>query len=301
MQGVIELSPGELDLVKTMQCGQTFCWNTVSGTPLYDADATNRFYTTVDNEILIVWQEDRGGDLYYEATGELDTSVESLFRLHEPLQDEVLPQISKDDVMEEAVNQHQGIRIIQDEFLPCLISYLCSPQMRIPRIKELVNSIMEEYGATMEYKGHQLQRFPSLYELSNISERKLRRMKLGYRSKYVESAVNTLIKGDINQDQLQDMDYRTAHNELKELHGVGDKVADCVLLFSLGFTEAFPLDTWAQQAIQSYYPEHHVEDDYHATAENMRNYFGADYAGYAQEYLFHHVRSQEQAPQPVPA
>ncbi len=295
MKGVIELGEGELDLDKTMQCGQTFCWNKVSGAPLYDDSGTSntpeKYYSTVGGEIVVLWQD--GNELHYEATGEPNRDIETLLRLDEPLAD-VIDSIAKDDVMQEAVENHRGIRLVQDDFVPCLISYLCSPQQRIPKIKEMFNNIVDKYGAEVEHNDRTFKQFPSLYELSNVSERELRRMGLGYRAKYVKSAIRHLIKGKVTEAELQEMEYPEAHEEIQQINGVGDKVADCVLLFSLGKMEAFPLDTWAQQAIEEHYPEHHHED-YHTMADNMREYFGRDYAGYAQEYLFHHIREQEDA------
>ncbi|MCJ7478889.1 MAG: 8-oxoguanine DNA glycosylase [Candidatus Nanohaloarchaeota archaeon QJJ-7] len=289
MQGVIELEEGELDLHKTMQCGQTFSWQKVSGEPFFDESSSNeKYYTTVDGEVVILWKE--GENLHYETSGDISRNIGSFFRLHEPL-DEVLGDIQRDDIMEEAVEEHRGLRLVNDEFVPTLISYLCSPQMRIPRIKEMVDSITEKYGTEIEYDGTKYNQFPSLYELSDVSERELRRMGLGYRAKYVKSAIRHLIKGKVKEEELNEMGYKGAHEEIQKINGVGDKVADCVLLFSLGYLEAFPLDTWSWSAIEEHYPDHHHED-YHTTADNLRDYFG-EYAGYAQQYLFHHMREQE--------
>ncbi|MDY6773683.1 MAG: DNA glycosylase [Candidatus Nanohaloarchaea archaeon] len=289
MQGVIDLEEGELDLHKTMQCGQTFSWHKVSGEPFFEEPSPDeKYYTTVDGEVVILWQEDE--DLHYETSGEISRDIGSFFRLHEPL-DNVLETISKDDIMEEAVEEHRGLRLVNDEFVPTLISYICSSQMQIPRIKEMFDSITEKYGTEIEYDGRKYKQFPSLYELSDVSERELRRMGLGYRAKYVKSAIRHLIKGKVKEEELRDMGYKGAHEEIQKINGVGDKVADCVLLFSLGYLEAFPLDTWSWSAIEEHYPEHHHED-YHRTADNLRDYFG-DYAGYAQQYLFHHMREKE--------
>ncbi len=289
MQGVIDLDEGELDLHKTLQCGQTFSWHKESGKPFFEEPSENeRYYTTVDGEVVIVWQE--GDDLHYETSGDISRDVESFFRLHEPL-DDVLNEIRKDDIIEEAADEHRGLRLVQDEFVPTLISYLCSPQMQIPRIKDMVDSIVEKYGTEIEHDGRTYRQFPSLYELSDASERELRRMGLGYRAKYVKSAIRHLIKGKVQREELEEMEYKQAHDEIQKINGVGDKVADCVLLFSLGYLEAFPLDTWSWRVIENHYPEHHHED-YHATADNLRDYFG-DYAGYAQQYLFHHIREKE--------
>ncbi|MFB6166925.1 MAG: DNA-3-methyladenine glycosylase [Candidatus Nanohaloarchaea archaeon] len=290
MDGVIELDEGELDLDKTLQCGQTFSWHKVSGEEFFEeSDPDEKYYTTTEGEVVILWQDD-DGNLHYETSGEISKDIGDFFRLHEPM-DEVADTIKKDDIMEEAVEQHRGLRLVNDDFVPTLISYLCSPQMRIPRIKEMFDSITEKYGEEIEYDGRRFKQFPSLYELSDVSERELRRIGLGYRAKYVKSAIRHLIKGKVNRSELEEMGYKGAHEELQKINGVGDKVADCVLLYSLGYLEAFPLDTWSWGAIEEHYPEHHHED-YHETADNMRDYFG-EYTGYAQQYLFHHIRQKE--------
>lgn len=288
MQGVIDLDEGELDLHKTMQCGQTFCWHRLSGEPFFQkADQGEKYYTTVEGEVVIIWQD--GNDLHYETSGDISREVGDFLRIHEDL-DEILDDIMKDDIMEKAVDAHRGLRLVNDEFVPTLISYLCSPQMRIPRIKEMFDSITDKYGTRLEYDGRKFKQFPSLYELSDVSERELRRMGLGYRAKYVKSAIRHLIKGKVKKSELAEMGYRGAHEEIQKINGVGDKVADCVLLFSLGYLEAFPLDTWSWSAIEEHYPDHH-DEDYHVTADNLRAYFG-NYAGYAQQYLFHHMREK---------
>ena len=291
----LSLQTENFDLEATMTCGQTFCWHRVDGS-LYEEEAEDQrssegedavqphFYTFRNGEPLIVEQKNDGEII---ARTELEKSeVEEALGLHRDL-DEIFSGFPEDENLEKAREQLWGLRIIQDEFFPCLISYLCSPQMRIPRIKEMHNKMAENFGEVREVDGIEMRRFPTLEELSEASEEDLRDLGVGYRAKYIVESVK-ILQEDFEVEKFEELDYEAAREEMKKLYGVGDKVADCVLLFSLGFHEAYPIDTWAQKALKENYPELH-SDDYDEASENMRDYFG-EHSGYAQEYLFHAAR-----------
>lgn len=276
------LDAENFDLESTMTCGQTFCWHRVSG-KLYE-DGKPHFYTFRDGKPLIVEQKDSGEII---AKTKLEKSeVEEALGLHKNLED-VFSTFPEDENLSTAREELWGLRIIQDEFFPCLISYLCSPQMRIPRIKKMHNEMAQEFGEVREINGVEMRRFPTLEELSKASEDQLRDLGVGYRAKYIVESVK-ILQEDFDVQKFEDLNYEESREYMKELYGVGDKVADCVLLFSLGFHEAYPIDTWAQKALEKNYPELHT-DDYSDTSRNMRDYFGK-HAGYAQEYLFHAAR-----------
>jgi N-glycosylase/DNA lyase len=269
------------DLELTLTCGQTFCWHRTEG-ELY-GEGKDRFYTFRNGEPLIVEQE--GSKLEVET--EIGRSeVEKALGLHHDLEN-VFQGFPQDPRLEKSMQELWGLRIVQDEFFPCLISYLCSPQMRIPRIKQMHNDIARNYGEVRKVKGEKLLRFPTQEELSQASENELRGLGIGYRAKYIAETMD-LIQEDFQHKKMNNMDYLEAREYLKNLYGVGDKVADCVLLFSKGFHQAYPLDTWALKVAEKYYPEHH-SDDYEEASENLRQYFGK-YSGYAQEYIFHAAR-----------
>jgi len=211
--------------------------------------------------------------------------VEEALGLHHDLE-EVFGGFPGDERIERARQEFRGLRIVQDDFFPCLVSYLMSPQMRIPRIKEMYNTLAREFGETVDFHGEQLLKFPDRETLSNVSEQQLRDLGIGYRARYISESVEILEEFD--HSTVDTMEYVKAREEMKRLYGVGDKVADCVLLFSKGFTEASPLDTWAKKALRSEFPELHSED-YSEASENLRNRFG-EHAGYATEYIFHAAR-----------
>ena len=271
------------DIELTLTCGQTFCWHRVDG-ELY-GDGGKEFYSFRNGKpVLIRKKEDS-----IEAETELpESEVREMLGLHHDLQ-EMFDQFPEDEPLEKAKNEYWGLRIVQDEFFPCLISYLCSPQMRIPRIKEMHNKIAEKYGEKSEFNGIEAYRFPTPEQLGEATEDELRDLGVGYRAKYIVETVKIINETDFSHEKVREMEYTDAREEMKRLYGVGDKVADCVLLFSLGFVEAAPIDTWGHKVLEKHYPDLYT-DDYDKISINMREYFG-EKAGYAQEYLFHAVRN----------
>lgn len=277
-----QLKPEDFDLEQTLTCGQTFCWHRFNG-QLYDEEGEKRFYSFVEDEPVII--EEKHGEILVETSLEREKIKEAL-GLHHDLE-EVFDQFPEDERIEIARDEFEGLRIVQDDFFPCLISYLMSPQMRIPRIKEMFNEIARQHGEVIEFNGEELLKFPDHETLSKVSEEELRDLGVGYRAKYIVETVEILEEFD-HQD-LDDMEYEQAREEMKRLYGVGDKVADCVLLFSKDFTEAAPLDTWAKKALKSQFPELH-SDNYEETSRNIRERFG-EHSGYALEYVFHAARN----------
>lgn len=276
-----KFSEPDIDLELTMTCGQTFCWNRTEG-ELY-GEGDSEFYTFRKGKPVIVREADDG----LEAVTELERGeIKDALDLHTDLR-EVFSVFPENEALENSKKELWGLRIINDEFFPCLISYLCSPQMRIERIKKMHDDIAREYGEKIEFQDRELHRFPTPEELSEASEEELRDLGVGYRAEYIVKSTKMVTEG-FEHEKLAEMDYEEAHEEIKQLYGVGDKVADCVLLFSKGFHEAYPIDTWAQKAVKAHLPDLHHED-YEETSRNVRKHFG-DKAGYAQEYLFHAAR-----------
>lgn len=271
----------DFDLELTMTCGQTFCWNRVDG-KLY-GEGKPEFYSFRKGEPVFL--EDKGDVVEVETELPREEVVRAL-GLDKDLK-EIFAGFPQDKALEKAEEYLWGLRIVQDEFFPCLISYLCSPQMQIPRIKKMHNKIAENYGEKAVFEEREIYRFPTPEELSKASEDDLRDLGVGYRAKYIVESTEMVLNG-FSPEKVRDMDYYEAREEMKQLYGVGDKVADCVMLFSLGFYEAYPMDTWAMKALEKYYPELY-SDDYEETSKKLREHFG-EYSGYAQEYLFHAAR-----------
>ena len=269
------------DLETTMTCGQTFSWHRTEG-ELY-GEGSDEFYTFRKGKPLLVRQE---GDRVVAETDLPAEEVRKALGLDRDLEF-IFNSVEKDERIERAMEEYWGLRILQDEFLPTLISYITSSQMRIERIKKMHNSIAERYGQKVEYEGRELLRYPDRDGISRVTEEELRDMGLGYRAEYVAETAQMV--QDVEEEQIRELEYEDAREELKQFHGVGNKVADCVLLFSLGFHEAAPLDTWAKKVLKTHYPEIH-HDRYETASENFRKRYGEN-TGYIQEYLFHAARN----------
>ena len=125
---------------------------------------------------------------------------------------------------------------------------------------------------------------------------------LGYRTKSIKNIAKNLVSGEIDIKYLKNTTYENAKNELMKVYGIGNKIADCILLFSLEKLEAFPIDVWIARTLFYHYgwrtsedmKEHKINEkitnnQYKILSETAREYFGK-YSGYAQQYLFYHIR-----------
>jgi N-glycosylase/DNA lyase len=132
--------------------------------------------------------------------------------------------------------------------------------------------------------------FPTPEQLAAATEADLRDLSLGYRAPYVKRTAEMVAEGEAHPDDAVGLPYEEAREYLTQFVGVGDKVADCVLLFALDYLEAVPLDTWIQTAIADYYPDCD-RGNYADTSRAIREQFGGEYAGYAQTYVFFYLRT----------
>ncbi len=195
--------------------------------------------------------------------------------------------LSVDENLKKAIEYGYGIRILNQEPWECLVSFIISTQNQIPRIKKIVNALSERYGEKIQIEDRVYYSFPDAESLKGISEEELMFLKAGYRAGYIIDAVNKITSGEIDLEKIFDMDYLSAKKELMKIKGVGEKVADCVLLFSYGKTEAFPIDVWVGRIMRNLYLSENASiKDIRAESERL---FGKN-AGLAQQYLFYYAR-----------
>lgn len=263
-----------VDVKNTLESGQSFLWT-------HEND--EKWYSAVVNGEGVRVRDAPDGGVEYETTGD-ESLVRRLLGLDDPL-DEIHDAITHDERVARAVDEYGGMRVVSDPFFSCVVSFIVSAQNRIPRIRKLVNEMAREWGEPVEGYGHD---FPSPETLTRVGEEPLRELGLGYRAPYVVESARLVADGAVDPNRIRRMPYAEAHDAVQELVGVGDKVGDCVLLFSLGFGDAVPLDTWMLQVVEEHYPEMNG-GTYDETADAFRDRFG-EYAGYAQNYLFHYER-----------
>ncbi len=282
-----------IDLQTTIESGQTFLWNKYNGN-MFD-DTTNPIYTTarnINDDIMILKiQKNEKNKLYWESTHSHGKEyIKDIFQLNKNIT-EIQNELIKNDTTEiinKSINEFSGLRIINEPLFPTLISFICSTQMRVERIHEMVQSLSKEFGKSINIDNKKYYAFPTVDELSIATENDLKKLKLGYRSKYVVDTVNMIKNNDINLSS----DVSEARTQLQEYMGVGPKVADCVLLYGAEFHSVVPVDIWIERAAKKYYPEL-ANESRKMMARGLENIYG-EYAGFAQAYLFHYMRMKNQ-------
>ncbi|WP_122090422.1 DNA-3-methyladenine glycosylase family protein [Halalkalicoccus subterraneus] len=282
----IETCPGGLDLRATLESGQSYHWRRADGR-MYEDHAGGWYHTIVDDEFVRVRQAD--GSLEWEATTDAEPVLRELLRLDDDLA-AIVASGPDEPLLHEAYAAHRGLRIVDDPAFPCLISFICSAQMRVARIHGMQTTLAERFGASMDVEGRTYHAFPTPEQLASVSVEELRDCSLGYRAPYVKETAEMVARGEAHPEDALGMDYEDAREFLTRFVGVGNKVADCVLLFSLGYLEAVPLDTWIRSAIAEHFPECD-RGSYRETSRAIRDRLGGEYAGYAQTYVFHHLRT----------
>ncbi len=266
----------DFDLKDTMECGQTFCW-VKEGEGYVNADIGQ-----------VVYVEQKDDTLLYE-TSSRDVDLQKLLRLDDPVHT-IKQEIAKDDYMLTSIEYAPGLRIVGDPFFPCLVSFLCSTRNNIPTIKKMTQAIRENYGPVYDFRGETFHGMPTPLDLSKATVSELEGLNLAWRASFIFRSTQSILAGEVVEEDLRHSTYENAHSKLKTLFGVGDKVADCVCLFSLGFLEAFPIDIWIERVIQNRYGIFiETGKSYQKKSRAAREYFGR-YTGYAQEYLYYYSR-----------
>ena len=298
--GVIPLADldGDFDLQATVESGQSYLWRRADGNT-YDSLALrggDHWYETVVPPIDGVTDEShpvrvrqRDGKVEWEATTDAVPLLTHLLRLDDDL-DAILASTPDDPLLERAYEAYPGMRLVRDPPFPCLISFICSAQMRVSRIHGMQVSLARAFGEPFSMDGRTYRAFPTPERLAAATEAELRDLGLGYRAPYVRRTAEMVADGEARPEDARHLTYEEAREHLTRFVGVGDKVADCVALFSLGFLEAVPLDTWINTAIAEHYPDCD-RGSYAETSRAIRERFGGDYAGYAQTYVFYYLRA----------
>jgi N-glycosylase/DNA lyase len=256
---VVLIEP-KFDLAQTLDCGQAFRWSQVDsniwhGYALNDylkLEQTSEgiiFKDTTEEKFLKKWVD------YFDLT----TDYESLKQTYS----------QADDTLKKACEFAPGIRLLKQDTWECLISFIISQNNNIPRIKLIISRLCDRYDG-----------FPSVEMLKDETIESLAYLKAGFRAKYLVDAIQKVYTGEVNLDEVSTMEISQARTELIKIKGVGAKVAECVLLFGMHRTEAFPVDVWIKRVLAEYYAQGFPKELY-------------DTQGIAQQYLFHYVRSLE--------
>ena len=261
----------EINIEDTINSGQVFLWKKLN----------SKWYGINGKKTLIL--EDK-----------LDVKsreIHNFFRYDDDFQ-KIKKQLSKDNVMKKAISNFPGMRILRQDPFQCYISFIVSSNSNIPNIQTRLQKLSQRFGERKMIDGMEFFLFPKPEKLANASITDIAKCGLGYRTKYVKKASIAVDKGMINFSSLKKLDYHEARDSLCQVFGIGKKVADCILLFSLDKLEAVPLDRWVLRILQKYYSKEFqittktiTEKTYDDLHDKIVDHFGK-YAGYGQQFLF---------------
>lgn len=264
-------------LGRTLSCGQVFGW-APEGPGWTGVFAGRRVYLEQRPEGIGV--RGLGGAAHLEALRRylaLDVAL-----------DAVEDRLRDDPVLRRILPHTSGIAVLRQDPWECLLAFVISAFNNIPKVDLSLRRLRQAAGT--DGQG----RVPPPEAVARLSEAALRRCALGYLARYVRELARLVAAGRIDLRALADLPYADARRALLALPGVGEKVADCVLLFACGRGEAFPVDVWVRRAVTRWYLGGRRLPD-SAIGRWARDRFGS-LAGYAQQHLYYHIRERAHAP-----
>ena len=271
-----------MELDHTLGCGQAFRWSSDG----------SWYFGTVGSAAVKVRLRTEGLECRTSPPLKADL-IRLYFRLDDDL-DAILHEISRhrrekgDRHLKEAVRRYRGLRLLRQDPWECLVSYVTSVVSNIPKITRCIENMSRKFGTRLELDGRETHSFPTPEALAAAGARGLKDCELGFRGRYISKLAREVVARQIDIGALRRVAYPDARKALMQLLGVGEKVADCVSLFSLDKLEAFPVDRWVQRVARRLF-----FDDRPVPVKNVRKWgmekYGR-YAGYAQQYLFHYIR-----------
>ena len=271
----------DYDLVATLACGQAFRWREREG--WWPGVIAGRWVRLRQTEEGIVFQT--------------ATPLTDDVPLRHYLQTEidfasVLASFPDDEPMRAATAACRGLRLLRQEPWECLASFILSSTKQIVQIQQIVALLCERFGARLAVPpGHEpMFDFPSVERIAACTEQELRDCKMGFRAPNLLRTAKMIVADEVNLHRLHTLTVEEARAELLKFPGVGNKIANCVLLFAYGFQQAFPVDVWVMKALRElYFPKRRVSEK--RIARFTATHFGPN-AGYAQQYLFHYMRTR---------
>ena len=266
----------------------------------------NKFSIDIDNSInsgqVFLWEK-QGSD-WYGIDGQnvlkinkngVIKSIRNLktdfFRKNDNMQ-EIIKSISKDKTVKEAVKEYEGLRLFRQDPFQCLISFIISSNSNIRKIKSSLEKITKKFGKKVKIQNKEFFLFPEPEKMAKATIDEIKSCGVGYRAPFIKEAAKMVILKKIDFEYLKKCDYHEAKKNICLVPGIGNKVADCIMLFSLNKLESFPLDTWMIKILEKYYSKEFkietktiTQKQYELLHEKIVNYFGP-YCGYSQQFLF---------------
>lgn len=258
---------GDINLPLTLDCGQAFRW----------VDKGYGYFYSVAYSKEATIKRTENGLLFVNGNEEDIRNVWIPYFDLETDHKEITDRLSKDKFIKSAFEKYGTIRILNQEPFETLCSFIISSCNNIPRIKGIINRLCEAYGD----KTGEGYSFPDAKTIAVKTEEELSFLRAGYRVPYILDAAKKVAEGEIDLEGIKALSEDDARKELMRIKGVGKKVADCTLLFSLGFTDCYPVDRHIERATKEFYPD------------GLPAFFSPN-SGLAQQYIFSYMLENKQ-------
>lgn len=267
----------ELDLENTLTCGQIF---------RYQQEIDNSFTVVISDRVINLKYDNYK---LYVKSNKLD-NLENVIREYLDLDRDYKSIMNKIRVMDSTLAKYLdnslGLKMIKQDKLECIISYIISQNNSVRNIQMSLNMLSEAYGEKVEFLNKEYYLFPKLDRLASLSLEDFRKCKVGFRDKYLVGIIESINNGNFNLNMIDSLNTEEALQYLINFKGIGMKVASCILLFSYQRFDVYPVDTWVKKF---------MEDNYDIVGEkNIREYckktYG-EYSGLAIQYMFNSKRN----------
>ena len=271
------------ELKDIFECGQCFRWN---------KQEDGSYIGVISSGVLRVSKNKN--DVIFEGLleGDINSIVYHYFDLAVNYKEHKFILSTVDENMKKAINYGGGIRILNQDLWEMIISYIISANNNIPRIKGIIERISQKCGRKISWKGNDYYLFPTEDELSKLSVQDLRALGTGFRDKRIYNTTQMILRREIDLKKLRKIqDLDELREELLKLDGVGNKVADCIMLFALHRFDSFPVDVWLRRVMNLLYIK--AKDEKEVSKKQIKEkadeLFG-NICGLAQQYLFYWAR-----------
>jgi N-glycosylase/DNA lyase len=272
------------DPVASINSGQVFLWE----------KHNNSWYGIHGDRVIKFTQYE--GCFEFCSFPEDKSCDQKIFRLDDDIQ-KIFKEISHDPLVGRLARAYPGLRLIRQDPHQCLFSFVCATNTNIPMIRRMLYNMTRKFGRRTKVDGMEFFTFPSAADINKAAADELQDCGLGYRTKAIKAVADAIISGRLDFDSLKKTNYYESRKELLQIYGIGNKIADCALLFSLEKLDAFPIDVWIARALARHYSwlytikfsDKIAPHQYEQLSEVVRRYFGK-YAGYAQQYLYYYMR-----------
>lgn len=265
------------------ECGQCFRWN---------KEDDNSYTGVFGNNVLNVKKVQNNVIFKGICNGDIYDICQDYFDLNTNYEEIKLKLSSIDKYLANSIDYGNGIRILNQDLWETIISFEISANNNIPRIKGIIERICKKYGKEIKWKDKSYYTFPTIQELSKASIEDLRALGLGFRDKRIYETTQIFLNGNMTLEELlNEKETNLVREKLLTLPGVGPKVADCILLFSLKRYEVFPIDVWVRRVMNELYIHNSDEEKVSKKdIEELAKQKYDDWAGIAQQYLFYWKR-----------